>query len=187
MHALASKAEDTMALGVRELSRSRGAIIAEGVLAGIVAASAVAVVILAVDLIAGAAFRTPRQLGGMLLQLAGAAPETASDGTTALALYTLFHFVAFMVAGVIAASIVQVTIKQPVALLLFVILFFAFQVAFTGFVTVVGVQSETAITPVQVALGNIVASVAMALFFRARHPRLRSIGRVIEAQEDGDR
>ena len=183
MNALASKAEDTMALGGRDLSRSRGAIIAEGVLAGIVAASAVAVVILAVDLVAGSAFRTPRQLGGMLLRLAGAAPGTVSDGTTALALYTLFHFVAFMVAGIIAASIVQVTIKQPVALLLFVILFFAFQVAFTGFVTVVGVQSETAITPVQVALGNVVASVAMALFFRARHPKLRRLGKVLDHQE----
>ena len=184
MDALASKAEDAMALGGRTNSRSTGAIISEGVLAGIVAASAVAVVLLLVDLVAGEAFRTPRQLGGMLLQLYGAAPETAADGTTALALYTLFHFIAFIIAGIIAAAIVQVTIKQPVALLLFVILFFAFQVAFTGFVTVVGVQSATAITPVQVALGNVVASIAMALFFRARHPRLRRLGAAIERTEE---
>jgi hypothetical protein len=73
--------------------------------------------------------------------------------------------------------------KQPVAMLLFVILFFAFEVAFTGFVTFVGVQSTTAITPVQVALGNIVASIAMALFFRARHPRLKELSRALENEE----
>ena len=113
----------------------------------------------------------------------GASTAASTDGTTALALYTLFHFVAFIATGIIAAAIVQVTIKQPVALLLFVILFFAFEVAFTGFVTFVGVQSSTAISPVQVAIGNVVASIAMALFFRSRHPRLTQLGKALENEE----
>ncbi len=183
MNALASEVDESIARDRQANTRSTGAIVSEGVLAGVVAASAVAVVFLLVDLTAGEAFRTPRQLGGMLLQLFGASAEASTDGTTALALYTLFHFVAFIAAGVIAASIVQVTMKQPVAVLLFVILFFAFEVAFTGFVTFVGVQSTTAITPVQVALGNIVASIAMALFFRARHPRLKELGKALENEE----
>lgn len=183
MNALASELDESIAMGQQANARSTGAIVSEGVLAGVVAASAVAVVFLLVDLAAGQAFRTPQLLGGMLLQLFGASAEAATDGTTALALYTLFHFVAFIIAGVIAAAIVQVTMKQPVAVLLFVILFFAFEVAFTGFVTVVGVQSNTAITPVQVALGNIVASIAMALFFRARHPRLKQLRRALENEE----
>ena len=170
MSATISQADDdTLALHERASSRSNGAIISEGVLAGMIAAAAVALVFLAIDAAAGQAFRTPQQLGGMLLTLVGAGP---GDLATSLALYTVFHFGAFILAGIIAAAIVQVTMKQPVAILLFVILFFAFEVAFTGFVAFLDTQSSGAMTPMQVAIGNVVASVAMALFFRARHPNL---------------
>lgn len=168
--------------GVKDAARANGAIISEGVLAGVIAATAVAALFLVVDLLAGEAFRTPRQLGAMLLGMFGAAPASG-DVATPLALYTLLHFIAFMGAGVLAAAIVQVTMKQPAAILLFVILFFAFEVAFTGFVAFLDVTSIGHVTPVQVALGNVVASVAMALFFRARHPNLRSIGRTLSAEE----
>ncbi len=167
-------------------ARSTSAIVSEGVLAGVIAATAVAVVFLAIDLAAGEPFRTPRQLGGLLLTLLGAGDPGATDVATPLALYTLFHFVAFTITGIVAAAIVQVSLKTPVAILLFVILFFAFEVLFTGLVAFLDVSSVRTITPMQVALGNVVASVSMALFFRARHPRLRSIGRAIDAHEDGD-
>lgn len=172
-----------MTLSVEDENRSTAAIVSEGVLAGMISAAAVALVFLLVDMASGGAFRTPKLLGGMLLQLLGASPEAAADVPTALALYTLFHFVAFIIAGIIAASIVQVTMRQPVAILLFVILFFAFEVAFTGFVAFLDTQSSAGITPMQVALGNIVASVAMGLFFRARHPRLRGLGKALESEE----
>ncbi|MCC7052235.1 MAG: hypothetical protein IT355_03140 [Gemmatimonadaceae bacterium] len=161
-------------------AQSSGAVLSEGVLAGCVAAAAVALVFLAIDVAAGQPFRTPRQLGEMLLGVFGAAP---ADGATSLALYTVFHFGAFIVTGIIAANLVQVTMRQPVAILLFVILFLAFEVAFTGFVAYLDTQSTGTITPYQVAIGNVVASVAMALFFRARHPQLRTLGRALENEE----
>lgn len=169
--------DDTIALHAHEATRSNGAILSEGVLAGFLAAAAVALVFLAIDAVSGQAFRTPQQLGGMLLSLMG---SSSGDLATSLALYTVFHFGAFIIAGIIAAAIVQVTMRQPVAILLFVILFFAFEVAFTGFVAFLDTQSTGTITPYQVALGNVVASVAMALFFRARHPNLRHLGHVLD-------
>jgi hypothetical protein len=172
--------DDTIAMRTPEEARSNSAIVSEGVLAGMIAAAAVALVFLAIDAAAGQPFRTPQQLGGMLLSLIGSG---ARDLPTSLALYTMFHFGAFIFAGIVAAGIVQVTVKQPVAVLLFVILFFAFEVAFTGFVAFLGTQSTGTITPYQVALGNVVASVAMALFFRARHPRLRTLGRALAEEE----
>lgn len=182
MSASVSKSDDEVStLDAADGARSNAAIISEGVLAGVIAASAVAVVFLVVDLIAGHAFRTPQQLGTMLLSLLGA--STPGDTTTPLALYTLFHFVAFIGTGIVAAAIVQVTMKQPVAILLFVILFCAFEVVFTGFVAYLDVTSSSGITWVQVAIGNVVASIAMALFFRARHPKLRSIGKALAAEE----
>ncbi len=90
---------------------------------------------------------------------------------------------AFIIAGIIAASIVQVTMKQPVAILLFVILFFAFEVTFTGFVAFLDTQSNSHITPLQVAVGNIVATLAMGIFFTVRHPRLRGLGKALAAEE----
>jgi hypothetical protein len=165
-----------------EAVRSTGAIVSEGVLAGVIAASAVAAVFLVVDLMSGHMLRTPQQLGAMLLSLLGSSSQ--GDLTTQLALYTLFHFLAFIGAGILAAAIVQVTMKQPVAILLFVILFFAFEVAFTGFVAFLDVTSTGGVTPYQVALGNVVASVAMAAFFRARHPRLKTIGQRLTASEE---
>lgn len=175
--------EDSIAVGdADEGARSNGAIISEGVLAGVIAASAVAAAFLVVDLFAGHAFRTPQQLGTMLLSLLGASSD--GDVATPLALYTLFHFVAFIFAGVLAAAIVQITMKQPVAILLFIILFFAFEVAFTGFVAFLDVKSTGGVTPYQVAIGNVVASIAMAVFFRARHPKLRTIGRRLASSEE---
>jgi hypothetical protein len=184
MNASVSGSEDErLALGdMEEAARSNGAIVSEGVLAGVIAASAVAAVFLVVDLMSGHAFRTPQQLGAMLLSLFGSSSQ--GDMATQIALYTLFHFLAFIFAGMIAAAIVQLTMKQPVAILLFVILFFAFEVAFTGFVAFLDVTSTGGVTQYQVAIGNVVASIAMALFFRARHPSLRNIGRRLQSSEE---
>jgi hypothetical protein len=179
---ISNATDDGIAVGeLNESARTRGAIISEGVLAGFIAAGAVALVFLVVDVAAGHAFRTPQQLGTMLLSLFGA--QSQGDVATPLALYTLFHFVAFIAAGVIAAAIVQVTMKRPAAILLFVILFFAFEVAFTGFVAFLDATGSSGMTPRQVAIGNVVASIAMALFFRARHPALRGFGRTLGSEE----
>jgi hypothetical protein len=184
MNASVSQSEDALhSMEVDAASRSNSAIVSEGVLAGVIAASAVALVFLILDVLGGHAFRTPRQLGVMLLGLFGGGGADAGESATPLALYTLFHFLAFILAGILAAAIVQVAMKKPVALLLFVILFFAFEVAFTGFVAYLDSTSSTGMTPMQVGIGNVVASIAMAVFFTLRHPNLRSIGRTLSAEE----
>lgn len=175
--------DNTIAMSRSVEGRTAGDIISEGVLAGIIAASAVALVFLVVDLLAGEVLRTPKQLGVILLQAMGASPSATADSTSSLALYTLFHFVSFSIAGIIAAFIVQLTLRKPIAVLLFVILFAAFEVIFTGFVAFLDVKSNTGVTPMQVALGNVVASIAMAIFFLVRHPNLRRLGKALEADE----
>lgn len=184
MDASISEADNnTIAMGRSAEGRSAGDIIGEGVLAGVVAASAVALVFLVVDLIAGEALRTPKQLGVILLQVMDASPSATADTASSLALYTLFHFVAFTIAGIVAAAIVQLTLRKPIAVLLFLLLFAAFEVLFTGFVAFLDVRSNTGVTPMQVALGNVVASIAMAIFFISRHPNLRRLGKALEADE----
>lgn len=184
MNASISGSDDNaVTMGSQDASRSSSSIVAEGVLAGVLAASAVAAAFLIIDLTVGRAFRTPSQLGGMLLTVLGSGPASPTDIATPIALYSLFHFLAFMAAGVVVAAIVQVTMRQPSAALLFVIVFFAFEVMFTGFVAFLDATSSSGITPYQVAIGNVVASIAMAIFFAARHPRLRQLGRALNAEE----
>jgi hypothetical protein len=171
--------EKRMAVGEldKDLTRSSGAIVSEGVLAGVLAASAVAAMFLIIDLMAGDAFRTPKHLGTMLISALGSTTAASgADVATPLALYTLFHFLAFIGAGIVAAYIVQITLKQPVALLLFVILFFVFELAFTGLVASLDANSTRALTPFQVGAGNVIASITMGVFFLARHPKLRTVG-----------
>jgi hypothetical protein len=162
---------------------SMAGIVAEGVTAGFLAAFAVALLFLVVDFIAGHPFDTPRKLGSLLMS---GTISTVGVGATAspVALYTLFHFTAFSLAGVVVASVVHFTMKRPVALVLFVILFFAFEVVFTGFVAYLDVQSVSGLTPWQVATGNIIASLAMAAFFAAKYPRLRNIGTALSDDEE---
>jgi hypothetical protein len=166
-------------------SRSAGAIASEGVLAGVIAAAAVAAMFLVIDLLADDPFRTPKHLGMMLLSVFGSSTAAAStEVATPLALYTLFHFVAFILAGIVTAHIVQITLRQPIALLLFVILFFVFELAFTGLVASLDANSAGTLTPFQVAAGNVVATIAMAVFFLIRHPRLRTVGKQLMQDEE---
>jgi hypothetical protein len=158
------------------------AIAAEGITAGFLAAFAVAAVFLVVDMLAGQPLDTPRKLGSLLMS--GTIAAAGVGGTASpVALYTLFHFAAFSVAGIVVAMIVHFTMRRPVALVLFVILFFAFEVAFTGFVAFLDVQSVGGLTPWQVAAGNIIASITMAVYFASKYPRLRSIASALSDDE----
>lgn len=161
---------------------SVGGIVAEGITAGFLAAMAVALLFLVVDLVAGVPFDTPRKLGALLMT---GTISTVGVGASAspVALYTLFHFGAFSLAGIVVAAVVHFTMRRPVALVLFVILFFAFEVVFTGFVAYLDVQSVGGLTPWQVAAGNIVASLAMAAFFAYKYPRLRNLGTALSDEE----
>jgi hypothetical protein len=166
------------------IDNSLGTILKEGAAAGVLAALAVAVLFLIVDLISGQAFNTPRQLGSLLLSGAIVPLSRMVDVVTPVALYTVFHFAAFVAAGIVVAFVVHFTIKKPIALVLFVILFFAFEVFFTGLVAFLDVQSVGTIAAYQVAAGNIVAAVVMALYFRARYPHLRTIGQALSDDDE---
>jgi hypothetical protein len=166
------------------IDNSLGTILKEGAAAGVLAAIAVAIVFLGVDLIAGEALHTPRALGSLLLSGAIVPLTKMGDAVTPVALYTVFHFAAFVAAGIVVAFVVHFTIKRPIALVLFVILFFAFEVAFTGLVAFLDVQSVGGIAAYQVAAGNIIAAVVMAMYFRARYPRLRTIGQALSDDDE---
>ena len=88
--------------------------------------------------------------------------------------YTVFHYAAFILLGLIAAMIVDVAQREPSILLGFVVLFVAMEV---GFYALMGLLQRA--TPLgslawyNVMLGNLLAATAMGFYLWRTHPALR--------------
>ena len=149
-----------------------GPVVREGVIAGIIGATCVAVWFFIIDLVAGHPLFTPTTLGQALFSLFRPAPWVASP-VVAVVGYTIVHYVAFIVVGIVAADVVAWAGRDPALLLGFVLLFVAFEVGFYGFVALL--QQASALGSLawsQVMVGNLISAVAMGLYMWRVHPRL---------------
>ena len=146
-------------------------LLSEGVLTGLVGAGAVAAWFLLVDLLGGRPLHTPALLGAVLTGAPDAALAAEGESRLTLAtLYSVFHLVAFCALGVLATFLVHRAERTPSLLALLLMLFAAVEVAFTGFVALLEVQAIGDIAWYQVAVGNVVAAVAMGWFLVRHHP-----------------
>jgi uncharacterized membrane protein YphA (DoxX/SURF4 family) len=157
----------------RDVRSGSHPILRSGVIAGIIGATAIAVWFFLVDLVAGQAFFTPSTLGRAVFSVLGAVPDSESAMVHVI-VYTIVHYAAFILVGIIAAAMVRLAGDEPSVLLGFVILFVAFEVGFYAFVAVL-----SQVTPLgglawwQVMLGNLIAAAAMGFYLLRKHPALR--------------
>jgi uncharacterized membrane protein YphA (DoxX/SURF4 family) len=144
----------------------------DGIIAGLIGATAIAVWFLIIDTIAGQPFRTPASLGNGLVDVLG--PKDPTDSVAAFVLvYTVFHFAAFMLVGLLAALIVYLARKEPSILLGFVVLFVATEVGFYGLVGLLHQASSLgSLAWYQVMIGNLIAAAAMGYYFWRTHREL---------------
>jgi putative oxidoreductase len=148
-------------------------IVREGVIAGVIGATVIAVWFFFVDLIVSRALFTPATLGRAVLSVLGPIPIGQSD-MLLVVLYTLFHYGAFIVLGLIAAMIVNVANREPSILMGFVVLFAAIEVGFYAFVGLL--QQATPLGSLawyNVMIGNLLAAAAMGVYLLRAHPVLR--------------
>lgn len=148
------------------------AILHDGVIAGVIGASAVAVWFFIVDLIAGHPLFTPDTLGRALFSVTG--PVALHQSATFIAAYTIFHYAAFIVAGIMAASVIDWAGQEPSMVLFAVLIFVAFEIGFYAFVAIL--QHSTplgALAWYQVLIGNVIATVAMCWYLWRARPVLR--------------
>lgn len=149
----------------------------EGIIAGLIGATALALWFFVVDIIAGHPLYTPTILGQALFSVLG---STAGDPQFLhVAVYTVFHYVVFMIFGVLAAIVVHRSERQPSILALFLVAFVMLEMGFYGYTAIL---SATGVLPgtlawYQVALGNLLAAVAMGTYMYKLHP---SLGRNFE-------
>ena len=143
----------------------------EGVIAGVLGATGVAVWFLIVDTIAGQPFFTPRVLGEAVKNVV--APDSFVSPFVIVALYTVFHYAVFILAGIAIFAIVHGS-KRHIGLMAgMVILFVALEVLFYGFVLML--QLGTALEGMswyQVGAANLVAAALMGRYLWMRHPEM---------------
>src|SRR2546426_3177805 len=165
------------------MAPARESILKEGILAGLIGAAVVAVWFLAFDLWRGQPFLTPGLLGAAVFQGVNN-PIGVQPAVGNVLGYTIVHGLAFMAFGVVAASLMAVSEREPALFLAFVILFGSFEVFVFGVVGALGKSMLGALVWWAILVGNLLASLAMLwYFFRAHRALSRTLigswGRVL--------
>jgi hypothetical protein len=149
----------------------RHTIVRDGVVAGILGASAVALWFFGLDILRGHPFATPAALGRGLVGILG---PRGSEGTAVfVAAYTVFHYAAFIGLGLLVAVIVHFAQREPTVLAGAMMLFVAIEIGFYGLSSAL---SESpffgALGWAQVATGNLIAALVMGTYMWRAHPEL---------------
>jgi hypothetical protein len=145
-------------------------IVREGLIAGFLGATAVAVWFFVVDLIGGRPLFTPNTLGEGLLSIFGRSPEPRAVNIIG---YTIFHYAAFTLVGMIAVVLVHTGERMPSVLAGSMILFVAIELGFYGLVALLQQTVLGNFAWYQILAGNLLAAVLMGTYLWRSHPAIR--------------
>ncbi len=151
------------------MSTASSAIVREGVSAGLIGATAIAVWFGIIDALNAGLLATPIMLGSSLATLFQ--PDAAPGAAAAFVLYTVFHYALFVGIGLVFAGVIELAEKAPSALIGFVGLFVIFEVGWVGWTTVLA-EGFGELAWYQVFLANVIASAAMGYYMYRQHPSL---------------
>jgi hypothetical protein len=148
----------------------------EATAAGAIGAATIAVWFLALDVLQGRPLYTPTVLGTALVRGPGlSSPETLPVSLGMVLLFTFVHVVVFIALGVLAGGLIRLAEKNA-NYGFGLILFFVFLLC--GFLFVAMLFAEDVLRALAwpaILVGNLLALVAMALYFKPRHPNLRML------------
>lgn len=162
-------------MSARDRSRDQTAAFwKEAAAAGAIGAATIAVWFLALDVLRGRPLYTPTVLGTALVRGPGlASPETLPVSVGVVALFTLAHGAVFLAIGAVAAGLIRLAEKNAnygFGLILFFVFFLC------GFLFAAMIFAEDVLRALAwpaILGGNLLAMVAMALYFKPRHPDIR--------------
>ncbi|HET7566249.1 MAG TPA: hypothetical protein VFJ96_14700 [Gemmatimonadaceae bacterium] len=155
----------------------------EGVIAGVIGATSVAIWFLFVDILIHNPLYTPRVLGEALWSVFGPVRE----GTAVFVIvYTVFHYVAFCIVGIIAAVIVHASDEQPAVLAGGLVMFVVLEMGFYGLASILNnFLPLEGLAWYQVAVGNLISAFLMGLYFYRTHPSLKGeLQRALDGTDD---
>lgn len=152
--------------------RHHHSLLGEATDAGFLGATAVAVLFLIRDTLSGKPLLTPSVLGQALL-LGQSAPDTTHLDFAAIVLYTGFHFIAFLLLGLVAAWLVRLTARRPVLLFGLFVLFVLGELVFLVLVGALPGALNTLFPTALVLFANLLAAIVMGWYFWRRYPELK--------------
>lgn len=152
------------------MQRQSHSIVREGMLAGVIGATAVAVWFFFVDVIAGRPLFTPTVLGEGFISIFGRTPEPQ---VVNVIIYTLFHYAAFILVGLVAVVLVHAGERMPSVLAGSLILFVAIELGFYGLVVLLHQTVLGNLAWYNILAGNLLAAVLMGTYLWRTHPALR--------------
>ncbi|MGK2962041.1 MAG: hypothetical protein ACSLFK_07835 [Gemmatimonadaceae bacterium] len=157
----------------------------EGIIAGFIGATVIALWFAVIDITSAGAFHTPATLGAGLLSILGRPAMMPDTTMTNVIIYTIFHYAAFAVVGVIIAGIVHQSARTPAILAGFLIAFVAFELGAIGLTTLLAESSLGTLAWYQIFIANLLAVAAMFFYMWRRHPNLkRDIDRALTGTDD---
>jgi hypothetical protein len=146
-------------------------VLREGIVAGVIGAAVVAIWFFVFDLLRGRPFLTPTLLGSFVF-FGVNTPVGVTPSPGPILGYTVLHGLAFIAFGIVAATMMAMSEREPSLFIAFVILFVAFEVFFFGVLSIVGDAMQAALVWWAVLVGNLLASIAMLWFFFRAHRAL---------------
>jgi hypothetical protein len=149
----------------------RHGLMREGIMAGVIGATVIAVWFFIVDMVTGRPFFTPDVLGTMLLRVFGM-PSAMDTVFLHVALYTVFHYVAFGIIGILVVAIVHQGERTPGILAGFLMLFVALQLGALGFTALFAESPLGQVAWYQIFIANLLAAGAMGWWLWRRHPEV---------------
>jgi hypothetical protein len=150
----------------------RHSILRDGIVAGVLGATSVAIWFFLVDLVAGQPLGTPIVLAQGFLGLIHA---EWTNRLLLVLIYTVFHYVAFIAVACIAAVIIHWGERTPGVLAGAFLLFVVIELGFYLMTFILG-QSPTygGLSAMQVAVGNLIAAAVMGIYLWRTHPALKT-------------
>ncbi len=144
---------------------SRLSVVSEGILAGLLGGTIVAIWFLLLDINLGEPLRTSAALGAAFL-----GNGNPNEHLTFFAMgYTVMHFAVFIVLGIVSAFVLSASHSQPPYRIGLVLLFAVLEIFFFGVMTMVDDSLFDVVSSVRVTLGNLFACVAIVGFLYLRH------------------
>jgi hypothetical protein len=146
-------------------------VLREGIVAGLIGAATVAIWFFVFDILRGRPFLTPTLLGSFVF-FGVNTPVGMEPALGPILGYTVLHGLAFVAFGIMAATMMAMSEREPALFVAFVILFAAFEVFFFGVLSVLGQGIQAVLVWWAVLIGNLLASVAMLWFLFRAHRAL---------------
>lgn len=150
---------------------SHESLVREGLVAGAIGATGVAIWFLIIDAVAGQPLLTPSALGAVL---AGDFSSGSSEVHLPWVIgYTIFHLAAFLAVGLILSFVAHRAEQESSILAVFLILFVVFELGFYGLTAILAeTRLPGALAWYRVAVGNVIAAALMGTYMWRGHRAL---------------